>query len=169
MASYKVKSGDTLSQIAKAKGVTLQALLAANPNIKNANAIRVGQTIKMPDTKKMPGSKGGPYGRMSKTQMAMLGSKNKEKQKTVTKALRREVKDSGAQTTATPKKEKAVKDKKSGRSAMLEKARKMRDKKKAASKSMPMPKPRPKRKKKPAIPSNDIAANKGGYAKKRGK
>ena len=36
MASYKVTKGDTLSQIAKAKGVTLQALLAANPDIKNA-------------------------------------------------------------------------------------------------------------------------------------
>ena len=51
--AYKDKSGDTLSQIAKAKGVTLQSLLAANPNIKNANKIRVGQSIKMPDTKKM--------------------------------------------------------------------------------------------------------------------
>ena len=45
--SYKVKSGDTLSQIAKRRGTTLKALLAANPSIKNANAIRVGQKIKI--------------------------------------------------------------------------------------------------------------------------
>ena len=46
--SVKVKSGDTLSQIAKSKGVTLKSLMAANPGIKNANEIRVGQSIKMP-------------------------------------------------------------------------------------------------------------------------
>ena len=46
--SVKVKSGDTLSQIAKSKGLTLKSLMAANPGIKNANEIRVGQSIKMP-------------------------------------------------------------------------------------------------------------------------
>jgi len=45
--SYSVKSGDTLSQIAKKQGTTLKALLAANPNIKDANKIRVGQKIKL--------------------------------------------------------------------------------------------------------------------------
>ena len=45
--SYSVKSGDTLSQIAKKEGTTLKALLAANPNIKDANKIRVGQKIKL--------------------------------------------------------------------------------------------------------------------------
>jgi LysM repeat protein len=45
--SHTVKSGDTLSQIADRRGTTLKALLAANPSIKNANAIRVGQKIKM--------------------------------------------------------------------------------------------------------------------------
>jgi LysM repeat protein len=45
--SRTVKSGQTLSQIAKDNGTTLKALLAANPSIKNANAIRVGQKIKM--------------------------------------------------------------------------------------------------------------------------
>ena len=44
----KVKSGDTLSQIAKKNGLTLKSLMAANPGIKNANEIRVGQSIKMP-------------------------------------------------------------------------------------------------------------------------
>src|SRR5210317_295000 len=39
-SSYKIKSGDTLSQIARAKGTTVRAIMAANPNIKDANKIR---------------------------------------------------------------------------------------------------------------------------------
>ncbi len=46
--AYKVKSGDTLSQIAKNMGTTLKALMAANPQIKNANKIKPGQSIKTP-------------------------------------------------------------------------------------------------------------------------
>ena len=56
--AYKVKSGDTLSQIAKNMGTTLKALMAANPQIKNANKIKPGQTIKTPTkttTKTTPG------------------------------------------------------------------------------------------------------------------
>ena len=56
--AYKVKSGDTLSQIAKDMGTTLKALMAANPQIKNANKIKPGQTIKTPTkttTKTTPG------------------------------------------------------------------------------------------------------------------
>jgi LysM repeat protein len=45
--SYSIKSGDTLSQIAKKSGTTLKALLAANPGIKDPNKIRVGQKIKL--------------------------------------------------------------------------------------------------------------------------
>ena len=47
VTSYSVKSGDTLSQIAKKAGTTLKALLAANPSIKDPNKIRVGQKIKL--------------------------------------------------------------------------------------------------------------------------
>ena len=68
--SVKVKSGDTLSQIAKSKGVTLKALMAANPNIKNANMIRVGQSIKMPTAAGTKSS--SPYAGMTKSQMAAL-------------------------------------------------------------------------------------------------
>jgi hypothetical protein len=68
--SVKVKSGDTLSQIAKSKGVTLKALMAANPNIKNANMIRVGQSIKMPTAAGTKSS--NPYKGMTKSQMAAL-------------------------------------------------------------------------------------------------
>ena len=47
--SHKVKSGDSLSKIAKQMGTTLKKLLQAN-NIKpkDANKIRIGQTIKVP-------------------------------------------------------------------------------------------------------------------------
>jgi hypothetical protein len=45
---YKVKAGDTLNGIAKQHGVTLKAILAANPKIKNPNEIRVGQSITIP-------------------------------------------------------------------------------------------------------------------------
>jgi LysM repeat protein len=43
-----VKSGETLSEIAAAYGVTVQALVRAN-GLKNANAIRVGQKIFIPE------------------------------------------------------------------------------------------------------------------------
>lgn len=46
--SRTVKSGDTLSAIAQKAGVTLKQLLAANPQIENANEIRPGQKIKLP-------------------------------------------------------------------------------------------------------------------------
>ena len=46
--SLKIKSGDTLSQIAKKQGTTVKAIVAANPSITNANMIKVGQTIKIP-------------------------------------------------------------------------------------------------------------------------
>ena len=39
MPQYKIKSGDTLSQIAKSKGFSLNQLKAANPNITDLNKI----------------------------------------------------------------------------------------------------------------------------------
>lgn len=45
---YVVKKGDTLSAIAKRYGTTVDALLKANPNIKNPNLIKVGQVIIIP-------------------------------------------------------------------------------------------------------------------------
>ena len=47
--TYKVKTGDTLSKIAKRNGITLAQLLQANPNITNPNKIKVGQAINVPD------------------------------------------------------------------------------------------------------------------------
>jgi LysM repeat protein len=45
---YKIKKGDNLTKIAKANGTTVQALLKANPNIKNPNLIYAGETIRIP-------------------------------------------------------------------------------------------------------------------------
>lgn len=72
--AVKVKSGDTLSQIAKSKGITLKSLLAANPSIKNANQIRVGQSIKMPNTRVGKGTplSGNPYKGMTRSSMKAL-------------------------------------------------------------------------------------------------
>lgn len=46
--SYTVQSGNTLSGIAASHGVSLSQLLAANPGIKNANMIQIGQRINLP-------------------------------------------------------------------------------------------------------------------------
>jgi LysM repeat protein len=45
---YTVKKGDTLTSIAKKYGTTVQAILAANPQITNPNLIKVGQVIRIP-------------------------------------------------------------------------------------------------------------------------
>lgn len=46
--SYKVKSGDTLTSIANAEGITLQALEDANPQIPNFNVIYPDEKIHIP-------------------------------------------------------------------------------------------------------------------------
>ena len=127
----------TLSQIAEKQGVTLQALLSANPNIKNANKIRVGQSIKIPDTKKMPGAKGGPYGRVSKTEMNLMRSDGKA----YTKGVRAKMK-AGAETTPTPKKAAATKAAKDTSAQAMEKARRRRAAEKKPSMALPKPKPK---------------------------
>ena len=45
---YRVTSGNTLSSIASRHGVSLQALLKANPQIKDANKIFVGDLLVIP-------------------------------------------------------------------------------------------------------------------------
>lgn len=45
---YTIKKGDTLGAIAKKYGVTVDAILALNPSIKDPNKIYVGQVIKIP-------------------------------------------------------------------------------------------------------------------------
>jgi hypothetical protein len=54
---YIVVQGDRLAKIAARNGVTLEALLAANPQIKNPNRIKVGDqiTIPVPEIEGAPG------------------------------------------------------------------------------------------------------------------
>jgi LysM repeat protein len=47
-AQYVVKSGDTLSKIAKHNGVSLKALRAANPSIATTDHIKVGDKLTIP-------------------------------------------------------------------------------------------------------------------------
>jgi len=47
-ALYTIKKNETLSKIATAHGITLDELLAANPQIKNPNQIKEGQQITIP-------------------------------------------------------------------------------------------------------------------------
>lgn len=47
-ATYTVRKGDTLWGIARRYGVTLAALVAANPQIKNPNLIYPGDRVKIP-------------------------------------------------------------------------------------------------------------------------
>lgn len=58
--SYTVKSGDTLSAIAKRLGVSLAALEAANPQIKNFNLILPGQALNTPGGAAAPAAAAGP-------------------------------------------------------------------------------------------------------------
>lgn len=59
--TYKVKKGDTLSEIANAHGVDMWDLANAN-GIRNPNYIQVGQTLTIPVTEPAkPVEKGASY------------------------------------------------------------------------------------------------------------
>lgn len=51
---YTIKKGETLSKIAAAHGITIEELLAANPDIKNPNRISEGQQITIPVASEAP-------------------------------------------------------------------------------------------------------------------
>jgi LysM repeat protein len=46
--TYVVKKGDTLFGIAKKNGITLKALMDANPEVTDPKKLRVGQKLKIP-------------------------------------------------------------------------------------------------------------------------
>ncbi len=45
---YKIKKGDTLYAIARRNKISLEVLLAANPQIKDPNKLKIGQVIYIP-------------------------------------------------------------------------------------------------------------------------
>ena len=51
---YTIKKGENLSKIATDHGVTLEELMAANPQIKNPNRIAEGQQITIPTPSQAP-------------------------------------------------------------------------------------------------------------------
>ncbi|QRN96403.1 LysM peptidoglycan-binding domain-containing protein [Archangium violaceum] len=49
--SYRIKSGDTLSAIARSHNTTVSALMKANPQIKDANLIYAGKSLNIPGSR----------------------------------------------------------------------------------------------------------------------
>ena len=162
--SIKVSQATPFPKLQKKKGVTLKSLLAANPGIKNANQIRVGQSIKIPGATAGKAKSKNPYAGMSKTQMNMLDVKNKDrgKQEAVTRAMRTQVKSSGSPTTPNASNAAKVMKSKDGSKSAMDRARKQRDSGKPGFSRL-----FGGTRRKPAVPSNDIAAKKGGYMKKK--
>jgi LysM repeat protein len=74
-----VRSGDTLSAIAARNGVSLSALLHANPSIKNANLIYPGQQIQIPghngQSSFQPSTKGAQYVVKSGDTLSSIGAR----------------------------------------------------------------------------------------------
>jgi LysM repeat protein len=64
MATITIQKGQTLSGIAKEQGTTVDALLKANPSIKNPNLIYAGSALALPEAPKptpvAPGASGSP-------------------------------------------------------------------------------------------------------------
>jgi LysM repeat protein len=64
MATLTIQKGQTLSGIAKSNGTTVDALLKANPSIKDPNKIYAGASLSLPDAPKTPlvspGASGAP-------------------------------------------------------------------------------------------------------------
>jgi LysM repeat protein len=52
--SYQIQPGDTLSGLAQRFHTTVDALMKANPQIKNADLIQAGQPLKIPGAKAKP-------------------------------------------------------------------------------------------------------------------
>ena len=92
MASYKIKSGDTLSAIAKRNNTTIKAIMAMNPSIKDPNKIRAGATLKMAakgisgdssmDESAPKNKKVNPYAGQSKKEMSAMDMPKKKKMAT---------------------------------------------------------------------------------------
>ena len=53
---YKVKKGDNLTKIAREKGVSLQELIDANPQVKDPNLIITGEKLNIPGDSEQSGA-----------------------------------------------------------------------------------------------------------------
>lgn len=81
-SSYTVKKGDTLSEIARDKGTTLKALLAANKiTAKDANKLSIGKKLTIPGKVK---DRKSVYQGMTKPEMAAMQMSKKTKAKSKT-------------------------------------------------------------------------------------
>lgn len=83
-----VRSGDTLSDIAKEFNTSVRQMMAANPGIKNADKIRVGQVLKLPKeviTGSSVGKTNNPYQGQSSKEI----TSGKSKRETATQRLKR--------------------------------------------------------------------------------
>jgi len=77
MATYKIKSGDTLSQIAKKYNTTVKTLQKIN-NISDPNKIRAGKSLSVGIPKpQTAGRKVNPYAGQTKKSMASMAMKKK--------------------------------------------------------------------------------------------
>src|SRR5689334_13098139 len=54
MSVYVIRAGDTLSGIAKRRGIPLKQLLGLNPQIKNADLISIGMALNLPGDEPVP-------------------------------------------------------------------------------------------------------------------
>jgi LysM repeat protein len=83
-----VRSGDTLSDIAKKYSTSVRQMMAANPGIKNADKIRVGQVLKLPKeviTGSSVGKTNNPYQGQSSKEI----TSGESKRETATQRLKR--------------------------------------------------------------------------------
>ena len=173
--SMKIKSGDTLSQIAKSKGLTLKSLMAANPGIKNANEIRVGQSIKMPtggaktrsqiafqNVDKNLNRRDNVYAGMTKSSMKALADD------TTAKRAKKVVASSGGKKRIRRRKGADLPEQANKRARVTTRLNQLGEINKQRRAADADKKPRKVKRSRPAIPSNDIAAKKGGVMKAKG-
>lgn len=171
--SVKVKSGDTLSQIAKSKGLTLKSLMAANPGIKNANEIRVGQSIKTPtggaktrsqiafqNVDKNLNRRDNVYAGMTKSSMKALADD------TTAKRAKKVVASSGGKKRIRRRKGADLPEQANKRARVTTRLNQLGEINKQRRAADADKKPQKVKRSRPAIPSNDIAAKKGGAMKK---
>jgi len=68
--NYKIKSGDTLSGIAKSKGTTVDNLMKSNPHIANKNRIYAGGNLSVNDKAQAAAAKASPKPKSKSTPVA---------------------------------------------------------------------------------------------------